>query len=302
MPRSTLAIDREIRRLIDGLGLTARGLWHEMRRLIDESDRQGHLQLNGRPMADEQLARRAGCSSTKIAPLLQKLVDAGLIEKADCCWHSPHLARIAQLNGSGARRVRLHRERRAHATAGGAAAVESALTALRNAPRNAGSNADVTTNPDPLASFSPTPPLPTHPSPQESPGANADEAVTRPTRRRRIDEPMPEIPDILNTPEFRDAWTAWLHYRAGTHAVTPRAAVIQLCDCAGWGVEVAIRQIKTSISCGYRGIFEPSVSRGAKHNGKHPERRTGTERGQYAEPDVPTLTLAGSSAAKRSAG
>lgn len=62
-------------------------------------------------MSDEQLALRAGCPSSKVARLLQKLADVGLLEQAAGCWHAPLVARVAQLHDGGARRVREHRKR-----------------------------------------------------------------------------------------------------------------------------------------------------------------------------------------------
>lgn len=290
MARSTHDIEEEISRLLAGCRLITRGLWHEMRRLIEkESNRPGHLQLNGRPINDEQLALRAGCSSSKVAPLLQKLVEVGLIARADRCWHSPHLARIAALHDSGARRVREHRERRAQVGRADGTEQPHASRVLRNA----GCNASVTPTPGPLASSSPTPSPPSLPSPPEAPGEYGSGA-TAGKRARRPNIPMPEVPDVLDTPEFRAAWSAWLHYRGqGRYRVTPQAAVIQLGHCARWGVERAIKSIENSISGSYRGLFEPPEPRGARPHAARSERARADERGQYAEPehDVRTLTL-----------
>lgn len=93
MAKSASDLEREIRAALGKCALSARGLWHEMRYLIEtESDRPGHLQRNGRPISDQQLALAAGCSSKKVARLLQALVDVGLVERSRGCWISGRLA------------------------------------------------------------------------------------------------------------------------------------------------------------------------------------------------------------------
>ncbi len=81
MRRSAREIEEGIRRKLSLVELPARGMWHEMRYLIEtESDRPGHLQQNGRPISDGQLALRAGCPSEIASQLLRDLGTVGLLE------------------------------------------------------------------------------------------------------------------------------------------------------------------------------------------------------------------------------
>ena len=56
----------------------ARGLWTDMLCLMHESDRRGYLQLNGKPVSLEQLARMTGGSTEEVSHLLQELKDSGV--------------------------------------------------------------------------------------------------------------------------------------------------------------------------------------------------------------------------------
>ncbi|QQR81232.1 MAG: hypothetical protein IPJ69_03595 [Deltaproteobacteria bacterium] len=56
----------------------ARGLWTDMLCLMHESDRRGYLQLNGKPVSLEQLARMTGGSTDEVSHLLQELKDSGV--------------------------------------------------------------------------------------------------------------------------------------------------------------------------------------------------------------------------------
>lgn len=56
----------------------ARGLWVDMLSLMHKNDRRGYLQINGKPVTSQQLARMTGCSADEVSPLLAELVDAGV--------------------------------------------------------------------------------------------------------------------------------------------------------------------------------------------------------------------------------
>lgn len=66
---------------IQACGLAARGLWIEMLCLMHESSRRGYLELNGRPVTTDQLARQVGGSSEEITLLLQELEHAGVFSR-----------------------------------------------------------------------------------------------------------------------------------------------------------------------------------------------------------------------------
>lgn len=61
-----------------GCSLAARGLWHEMMNVMHFSERYGYLALNGKPMPDDQVARRCGTSLQEYLALLGELDAAGI--------------------------------------------------------------------------------------------------------------------------------------------------------------------------------------------------------------------------------
>lgn len=67
------------------------------------------------------------------------------------------------------------------------------------------------------------------------------------------------IPQELDTPEFREAWTLWNEYRveAKFKAYKPIGARITLKRLSQWGSSRSVAAIEHSIHMGYQGIFEP---------------------------------------------
>ncbi len=106
MGKTAGEIEGGIRVALRLCSLEARGLWTEMRYLIDESNAAGFLRQAGRPMTPLQLARVAGCDAAAVAPLLRELEDAGLVNQRDRASFSEPLASLAKIRASGAERVR----------------------------------------------------------------------------------------------------------------------------------------------------------------------------------------------------
>ena len=72
-------------------------------------------------------------------------------------------------------------------------------------------------------------------------------------------EPAP-IPEALDTPEFRAAWSEWLdHRRELKSPATTRAQAMQLKQIAEMGPARAVRAIERSIANGWKGIFEATT-------------------------------------------
>jgi hypothetical protein len=65
------------------VSLAARGLWIDMLSLMFECDRRGYLQLNGKPVNADQLARMTGCSTGEVSHCLQELDDSGVFSRSD---------------------------------------------------------------------------------------------------------------------------------------------------------------------------------------------------------------------------
>jgi hypothetical protein len=82
-------------------------------------------------------------------------------------------------------------------------------------------------------------------------------------QHERPDEPgaasgPSEIPDELNTPEFRKAWGEWGDYRKAIKKTLAKSTrTKQLKMLAGWGAPTAVRAIEQSITNGWQGLFDP---------------------------------------------
>lgn len=66
---------------LSSCSLAARGLWIELICIAHESDRYGHLSVNGRAMTPAQLARMVGESPKTFDKLLQELEDAAVFSR-----------------------------------------------------------------------------------------------------------------------------------------------------------------------------------------------------------------------------
>jgi len=67
-----------------------------------------------------------------------------------------------------------------------------------------------------------------------------------------------EIPEPLNTPEFREAWADWTrHRREIKHALTPTTAQRQLKRLAKEGAESALLRLERSMDNGWQGLWFP---------------------------------------------
>lgn len=63
--------------------LGARGMWLDLLCLMFECDRRGYLQINGKPMSLEQIARSTGCSTDEASRFLQELEDSGVFSRSE---------------------------------------------------------------------------------------------------------------------------------------------------------------------------------------------------------------------------
>jgi hypothetical protein len=64
-----------------GCCLAARGLWADMLCLMAQSDRRGHLEVGGKPMRSDDLARRIGERPGEVKRLLAELKAAGVFSR-----------------------------------------------------------------------------------------------------------------------------------------------------------------------------------------------------------------------------
>jgi hypothetical protein len=64
--------------------LAARGLWIEVMCVMHECDPYGVLSVNGKPLAEPQIARLVGESPAVVGKLLSELQDAGVFSRDEC--------------------------------------------------------------------------------------------------------------------------------------------------------------------------------------------------------------------------
>lgn len=99
------------------------------------------------------------------------------------------------------------------------------------------------------------------------------------------------LPPILDTPQFRSAWTEWeSHRKHKRSALTPEAVRRQLKKLEAIGHDRAIAAIEHSIAQGYQGIYEAGGGAG----GGGSELRPGKVRsapGKYASVDAKARAL-----------
>lgn len=85
----------------------------------------------------------------------------------------------------------------------------------------------------------------------------------------------PPIPESLQTPAFRDAWSAFDRHRRNGKARkewTPQAKTIALKRCTELGPARAVAAIEHSILSGWPGIYEPKPNGFSNHKPKPQER------------------------------
>jgi len=77
-----------------------------------------------------------------------------------------------------------------------------------------------------------------------------------------------EIPDELDTPEFRSAWSDLVADRKERKKpITTRAAKQLLTKCQKWGPAAAAESIANTIANGWTGLFEPDNKGGTRRDG-----------------------------------
>ena len=86
--------------------------------------------------------------------------------------------------------------------------------------------------------------------------------------KQRAAEAAPPLPVLLDTEEFRAVWKDYSDYRkqAKLRRLTAISLRNQWAEMEGWGHEVAVEAVRTTIRKGWQGIFKPKVN-GTNHNG-----------------------------------
>ena len=96
---------------IAGCSLEAQGLWLRMMFVMHVTERYGYLQLNGKPIPAESIARRCGCTLPQYLTLLQELDDSGVPSRTrDEVIFSRRMVRDAEKRTYDAERQRKYRQ------------------------------------------------------------------------------------------------------------------------------------------------------------------------------------------------
>jgi hypothetical protein len=212
----------------------ARGLWTDLLCLMHKNDRRGYLQLNGKPVDCEALARMTGGTTEEVSRLLAELFNAGVTSVSEHgILYSRRMTRdeyIRQVRSAaglkGADVTNSLPRQKSRQTAGKVSAKGSASESESSSKRN-------------------TPPNP--------PAGGKERAP-------------PEFPENLKTEAFAAAWEKWLRYRTEMRKpLKPSSLAAQLKTLSAWGHEAACKAIEQSIVNGWQGLFEP-------RNNSRPER------------------------------
>jgi hypothetical protein len=84
--------------------------------------------------------------------------------------------------------------------------------------------------------------------------------------KQRAAEAAPPLPVLLDTDEFRAVWKDYSDYRKQSklRRLTAMSVRDQWAEMEGWGHEVAVEAVRTTIRKGWQGIFKP---KNGTHNG-----------------------------------
>lgn len=91
-----------------------------------------------------------------------------------------------------------------------------------------------------------------------------------PSTNKESETDFSELPSVLNTPEFKQAWDAFLKYRKERKKTLYKSSFLpQWKQMAKWGVEEAIEAMNISIANGWQGIFPPDQREKQKEKPEH---------------------------------
>jgi len=202
-----------LRDQVAGCSVAAQGLWLRMMFIMHDSDRYGYLIQDGRPLAEDHVAQRCGCTLDQYRSLLAELDSVGVPSRT-----SEGVIYSRRMVADATKRRKAQR----HGKLGG------------------------------------SPYIPRRVNPPVKGGVNP----TRKRKRRRKEEggtgeTEPELPKVLETGAFREAWADWLSYRRQRRLpdYVPRGKQMLWAHLAKYGVGAAIAAIEESITQNWQGLF-----------------------------------------------
>lgn len=230
---------------VRSISFAARGLWTDMLCLMHESDRRGYLQLNGKPVNAEQLARMTGGSTDDVSRLLQELEDSGVFSRSD---HGMIYSR---------RMVRDERKREKCAEAGKRGGNPTLKGHPKGRPKGESNRkptpSSSTSVKEPSGSSPPTPPR----------GARSAFGVSE-----------IQFPDGMNTPAVKSAVDSWLSHKRSRGKGYKSAAQVEIL-IRKWlmaGPLAFIDAIENSIANNYDGVHAggPRAAANQQHRRETP--------------------------------
>lgn len=113
-------------------------------------------------------------------------------------------------------------------------------------------------------------------SPSESP------PTPKQPKKKPTEEPPPDIPLLLDTPEFRQTWEQWIVYRREIRKPMTRTGMEKALDSLlGMGAMEAVNALNTAMTNGWRGFKFDDQKEGT--NGKHSIPATKNGRNEYRD-------------------
>lgn len=219
MAKTAAELEEDLTELLHACGLAARGLFREMRLLIDKETRRlrgtnapnarpGHLLLNGRPMSGVQLANLAGCTHDEVSRLLAELEAAGTVDHdARGTIILPQVTRIGEKL-----RVRADAQRKSAARSAGEEDVHVGARVSDDTPSDTHLTSVVKSTPPPpgfpprTPLPTPTPEIPVSTKPGDAAGQAGNAAAGVPAKRKPSGRKRALTDAQLSA---RDLFTAW---------------------------------------------------------------------------------------------
>tara|TARA_Y100000593_G_scaffold93896_1_gene190471 strand:+ start:3634 stop:4419 length:786 start_codon:yes stop_codon:yes gene_type:complete len=110
LPAIQFYIGDWLRDPVSGCSLEAQGLWLRIMFVMHDNEEYGRLSVNGKPMPDNLLARRCGCSPDEFSKIFSELEEAGVPSRDDSgVLFSRRMVRDAGARASNRERVARHR-------------------------------------------------------------------------------------------------------------------------------------------------------------------------------------------------
>ena len=212
---------------VQALNFHDRGVWFEILCLMHESSERGVLLLNGIPMPEDALARMLGLDKQILTTTLTTLLTYGAAKRrdADGAIYSSRMVKDEKI-------IQIRRE----------AGKKGGNPLLLNQNPTTGVN-QITT-------------------PSSSSSSSSSTTDKSNIKKKRVADAPLVFPSCLNNDTFKKVWNEYLEYRKASKMRTLQQNSLKLLlqQMAIWGSDGATQALKTTISNGWTGVFEPKFT------------------------------------------